>query len=100
MKPHLDEEIYYITFHGPGEPIMLPLCSSCYITAVQSVQFGKEVVDDCREHGTGRRIYVAVESVGQQNELVNALIWPNHQLSDDARSAKRPSITYRAYPES
>jgi hypothetical protein len=100
MKPHLDEEMDYVTLHGPGEPIMIPLCRSCFMTAVQALQFGKEVVGECLEPKTGRRIYVAVENVGRQSELVNALVWPNHLLGERASSARKTSITYRAYPDS
>jgi hypothetical protein len=92
-----DDEMDYITLHGPRSET-LPLCRNCYITALQALQFGKEVTQECQTDGktVGKRIYVAVERVEQQSELVNALIWPDHPLSDHAKSAKRNSITYRA----
>src|SRR5215468_1245392 len=99
MKPHLEEEIDYITIHGPGDSQMMPLCRSCFITAYQGLMFAKEV---CQTTGSkvGRRIYVAVEEVAQSSELVNALVWPNHPLSEHARSAKKSSVTYRVTPDS
>jgi len=100
-NPHLEDELDYVTLHGPGEPQMLPLCRSCFITAYQGLMFAKEVVQDCQTIGgtVGRRIYVAVEQVSQQNELVNALVWPNHPLSEHVKSAEKRSITYRVTPD-
>jgi hypothetical protein len=78
----------YITIHGPRTPETLPLCRSCFITAVQALQFGKEITQDCQP--AGKRIYVAIERVEDKGELVNALIWPDHPL------AERRSVTFRA----
>jgi hypothetical protein len=93
-----DDDFQAITLHGPKTQ-NIELCKSCYITAIQSLQFGKEVVQDWKDHQTGRRIYVAVESVGQHNELVNALVWPNTLLADNVESARKRSVTYRASQE-
>ena len=95
---HINDDLDYISIHGPGEAQMLQLCRSCFITAYQGLMFAKEVVNDCQTTGrtVGKRIYVAVESVGQENELVNVLNWPNHALSDIVKSAKKNSIMYRA----
>lgn len=103
MKPHLEEDMDYITLHGPGEDQMLQLCRSCYITAYHGLMFAKEVVQDCPTNGGthGRRIYVAVEQVkAQENELLNVLVWPTHSLAEHVKNAKRPSITYRVTPDS
>ena len=97
MKPNLNEDMDYISFHGPGNAELLQLCRSCFITAYQGVMFAKEVVTDCQINGAtvGKRIYVAVERLSQENELVNALIWPSTPLSEHARFARRNSVTYR-----
>jgi hypothetical protein len=101
MNPTAEDELDYITIHGPGEPQMIPLCRSCFITGYQGLMFAKEVVQDCQTDGKtqGRRIYVAVERVSQQNELVNALVWPTHPLKEHAESAEKRSITYRVSPD-
>jgi len=103
MSPsHTDVDMDYITLHGPKSPETLPLCRNCYITALQALQFGKEITRDCQTNGktVGKRIYVAVEKVEQSSELVNALIWPDHPLAEHAGSAKRHSITYRVTQDS
>lgn len=94
---HINDDLDYINIQGPGEPQLLQLCRSCFITAYQGLMFAKEVVQDCPTIGktAGRRIYVAVEQVSQQNELVNVLNWPNHPLQEHVQSVSKSSVTYR-----
>lgn len=98
-----DNEYLGYTLHGPGDAPYEPieLCRNCFISAVQALQFGKEVMQDCQINGNGRRIYVAVEATsGGENELVNALVWPNTPLSENVRSAVKNSVSYRLSQDS
>src|SRR5579859_5414752 len=65
---------------------LLTLCASCLITAMQGLQLGKEVTEECLEKGSyARSIYIAVESVGpQSNELTSVKQWTGQELKDIA----------------
>lgn len=95
MLANIEEDMDYIDLHGPNDQ-MMQLCRTCYIVAIQGLMFAKEVAT-CQTIGKprGKRIYVAVEQIGQESELVNVLNWPSHSLQEIAESAKKNSITYR-----
>lgn len=63
----------------------LEMCGPCFITALHAIDLGYEVTQECqKENGVlGRRIYVAVEAVGQESELVSARMWLGGKLSED-----------------
>ena len=96
MLSNIEDDLFGITIHGKNSSEHIELCTSCFTTAYQALSFGKEVVQDCPINGSGRRIYLAVEKVGENNEIVNALIWPDHPLSDHAKSVEKNSVTIRA----
>lgn len=64
----------HATIHTPNGVLGYQLCHACGMTAIHALQLGKEVTQECGA-GNGRRVYFAIERVGEESELLSVKTW-------------------------